>query len=175
MVMAGTAVAQFRTVDGVRTRYADRFGLPTVIARAAGSAFGIHLDERPLSWALDPGLGKCRRVERRVSVEVATDTTAEEMHSAIRANYLVWCTGVARPVSRPRPETSDRTGSPCQLLRPVALIKGCHEHIVPLATVEFLDERRPSRQLVISDACHCLSKEASPGHVSSVVDSKAFN
>ena len=58
-----------------------------------------------------------------------------------------------------------------QIATPVTLINGRHDPVVPLANVEFLDERLPHSRLVILDAGHFVWEEAPTEYASAILDS----
>jgi pimeloyl-ACP methyl ester carboxylesterase len=58
-----------------------------------------------------------------------------------------------------------------QIATPVTLINGRHDRVVPLANVEFLDQRLPSSRLVIVDAGHFVWEEAPAEYASIIIDS----
>jgi pimeloyl-ACP methyl ester carboxylesterase len=58
-----------------------------------------------------------------------------------------------------------------QITTPVTIINGRYDRVVPLANVEFLDERLPNSRVAIIDGGHFIWEEAPTEYASIVVDS----
>ena len=53
------------------------------------------------------------------------------------------------------------------------MISGRHDHVVPLANAEFLDERLPNSRLVVLDAGHFVWEETPTEYAAIVLDAVA--
>src|SRR5215468_6722577 len=150
--------------------------IASAIVGTGGAAVPIQLGEPLASWVLDPDLDKYRRMDPRVIVGVAMDTVAGGVPDEIRADYLACYDGdrfaeSMRYVRRYPEELPQLAELLPQIATPVTLINGRHDRVVPLANVEFLDERLPSSRLVIIDAGHFVLEEAPEEYASIILDS----
>ena len=58
-----------------------------------------------------------------------------------------------------------------RIARPVTIINGRHDTVVPVSNAEFLDERLPNSRLEIIDAGHFVWEEAPAEYASIILDS----
>src|SRR5262249_18965473 len=132
------------------------------------------------SWVLDPDFDKCRRMDPRAIVNTAVGTIAGGIPDDIRADYLACYAGdrfaeSMRYVRRYPEELPELAELLPQIATPVPLINGRHDRVVPLANVEFLDQRLPSSRLVIIDAGHFVWEESPAEYASIILDSITGN
>lgn len=57
-----------------------------------------------------------------------------------------------------------------QIATPVTLINGRHDRVVPVANVEFLDERLPNSRVELIDAGHFVWEEEPAKYASLIID-----
>jgi pimeloyl-ACP methyl ester carboxylesterase len=150
--------------------------IASVIVGTGGAAVPLQLGEPLASWVLDPDLDKYRRMDPRAIVGAAVDTIAGGVPDAIRADYLDCYDGdrfaeSMRYVRRYPEELPELAELLPQIATPVTLINGRHDPVVPLANVEFLDERLPNSRLVIIDAGHFVWEEAPAEYSAAILDS----
>jgi pimeloyl-ACP methyl ester carboxylesterase len=150
--------------------------IASVIVGTGGAAIPLELGEPLASWVLDPDLDKYRRMDPRAIVGAAMDTIAGGVPDDIRADYLACYDGdrfaeSMRYVRRYPEELPVLAELLPQITTPVTLINGRHDRVVPLANVEFLDERLPDSRLAIVDAGHFVWEEAPAEYASIVLDS----
>jgi pimeloyl-ACP methyl ester carboxylesterase len=150
--------------------------IASVIVGTGGAAVPLQLGEPLASWVLDPDLDKYRRMDPRAIVGAAMDTIAGGVPDDIRADYLACYDGdrfveSMRYVRRYPEELPVLAELLPQITTPVTLINGRHDRVVPLANVEFLDERLPNSRVVIVDAGHFVWEEAPAEYASIVLDS----
>ena len=69
----------------------------------------------------------------------------------------------------PRSYPCSRSSCP-SIKTPVTLINGRHDSVVPLANVEFLDERLPNSSVSILEANHFVWEEAPTEYAAVVLD-----
>jgi pimeloyl-ACP methyl ester carboxylesterase len=149
--------------------------IASVIVGTGGAAVPIQLGEPLASWVLDPDLDKYRRMDPRAIVGAALDTIAGGIPDDIRADYLDCYDGdrfaesmrYGRRYPEQLPELAELLP---QIETPVTLINGRHDRVVPLANVEFLDERLPNSRLAIIDAGHFVWEEAPTEYASIILD-----
>ena len=154
--------------------------IASVIVGTGGAAVPLELGEPLASWVLDPDLDKYRRMDPRAIVGAAMDTIAGGVPDDIRADYLACYDGERfvesmRYVRRYPEELPVLAELLPQITTPVTLINGRHDRVVPLANVEFLDERLPNSRLAIVDAGHFVWEEAPAEYASIVLDSITGN
>jgi pimeloyl-ACP methyl ester carboxylesterase len=150
--------------------------IASVIVGTGGAAVPLQLGEPLASWVLDPDLDKYRRMDPRAIVDTAVDTIAGGVPDEIRADYRACYDGdrfvesmrYARRYPQELPELAELLP---HIATPVTLINGRHDRVVPLANVEFLDERLPSSRVVIIDAGHFVWEEAPAEYAAAVLDS----
>ena len=136
----------------------------------------IQLGEPLASWVLDPDLDKYRRMDARAIVGAAIDTIAGGVADDVRADYLDCYAGnrfvesmlYVRRYPTELPELAELLP---QIETPVTLINGRTDRVVPLANVEFLDERLPNSRVAIIDAGHFVWEEAPSEYAAIVLDS----
>jgi pimeloyl-ACP methyl ester carboxylesterase len=150
--------------------------IASVIVGTGGAAVPIQLGEPLRSWVLDADLDKYRRMNPRVIVGAAVDTIVSGVADDIRADYLACYDGdrfveSMRYVRRYPEELPELAELLPQIATPVTLINGRHDRVVPLANVEFLQERLSSSRLVIVDAGHFVWEEAPAEYASIILDS----
>jgi len=152
--------------------------LASVIVGTGGAAIPLQLGEPLKSWVLDPDLDKYRRMDPRAIVNVAVDTIAGGVPDKIRADYLESYDGdrfaesmrYVRKYPEELPELAELLP---RITTPVTLVNGRHDRVVPLANVEFLDERLPNSRLRVIDAGHFVWEEAPAEYASIILDSIA--
>src|SRR3954447_1031796 len=150
-----------------------------VVVGTGGASVPIQLGEPLASWVLDPDLDKYRRMAPRAIVNVAVDTIAGGVPDEIRADYLDCYDGdrfveSMRYVRRYPEELPELAELLPRITTSVTLINGRHDPVVPLANVEFLDERLPNSRMVVIDAGHFVWEEAPADYASAVLESIAI-
>jgi pimeloyl-ACP methyl ester carboxylesterase len=165
----GTSAALFAAAE-----HPER--IASVIVGTGGAAVPLQLGEPLASWVLDPDLDKYRRMDPRAIVGAAMDTIAGGVPDDIRADYLASYDGdrfveSMRYVRRYPEELPVLAELLPHITTPVTLINGRHDRVVPLANVEFLDDRLPNTRLVIVDAGHFVWEEAPAEYASIILDS----
>jgi pimeloyl-ACP methyl ester carboxylesterase len=165
----GTSAALFAAAA-----YPDR--IASVIVGTGGAAVPIQLGEPLASWVLDPDLDRYRRMDPRAIVGAAVDTIAGGVPDDIRADYLACYDGdrfveSMRYVRRYPEELPALAELLPHITRPVTIINGRHDRVVPLSNAEFLDERLPTSRLVVIDAGHFVWEEAPEEYASTILDS----
>jgi pimeloyl-ACP methyl ester carboxylesterase len=150
--------------------------IASVIVGTGGTAVPLQLGEPLASWVLDPDLDKYRRMDPRAIVGAAVDTIAGGVPDDIRADYLDCYDGgrfaeSMRYVRRYPEELPVLAELLPHIAIPVTLINGRHDRVVPLANVEFLDERLPNSRLEVIDGGHFIWEEAPAEYASIVLDS----
>jgi pimeloyl-ACP methyl ester carboxylesterase len=150
--------------------------IASVIVGTGGAAVPLQLGEPLASWVLDPDLDKYRRMDPRAIVGAAVDTIAGGVPDDIRADYLDCYDGSRfaesmRYVRRYPEELPMLAELLPQIATSVTLINGSHDRVVPLANVEFLDERLPDSRLEVIDGGHFIWEEAPAEYASIVLDS----
>jgi pimeloyl-ACP methyl ester carboxylesterase len=165
----GTSAALFAAAE-----HPGRFA--SVIVGTGGAAVPLQLGEPLASWVLDPDLDKYRAMDPRALVGAALDTIAGGVPDNIRADYLA-CYDGQRFVDSMRYVRSYPEELPAlaellpEIRTPVTLINGRHDRVVPLANVEFLDERLPDSRVVVIDAGHFVWEEAQTQYASAILES----
>lgn len=154
--------------------------IASVIVGTGGAAVPIQLGEPLRSWVLDPDLEKYRKMDPRAIVNAAVDTIAGGVPDDIRADYLECYDGdrfveSMRYVRRYPDELPALAELLPQIATPVTIINGRHDHVVPVANAQFLDERLPTSRVVLIDAGHFIWEEAPTEYASSVLDSITGN
>ena len=147
-----------------------------VIVGTGGAAVPLQLGEPLASWVLDPDLEKYRRMDPRAIVNAAVDTIAGGIPDEVRADYLDCYDGdrfveSMRYVRRYPEELPQLAELLPEIRRPVTIINGLHDHVVPVANAEFLDARLPSSRVRLIDAGHFVWEEAPAEYASAVLDS----
>jgi pimeloyl-ACP methyl ester carboxylesterase len=150
--------------------------IASVIVGEGGAAVPLELGEPLRSWVLDPDLDKYRGMDPRAFVNAAADTVAGGVPDEIRADYLACYDGdrfveSMRYVRRYPQELPELAELLPEITTPVTIINGRHDRVVPLANVEFLDERLPNSRVVIIDAGHFVWEEAPAQYASAILDS----
>ena len=149
-----------------------------VIVGSGGAAVPLELGEPLKSRVLEPDLDKYRRMDPRASVAAAMDNNAAEVPDEIRADYLESYDGdryveSMRYVRRYPDELPELARLLPQITTPVTLVNGRHDRVVPLANVEFLDERLPHSRVVVIEGGHFVWEEAPAAYASTILDSIA--
>jgi pimeloyl-ACP methyl ester carboxylesterase len=167
----GTSAALFAAAA-----HPERFA--GLVVGTGGTAVPIELGEPLASWVLDPGLDKYRSMDPHVIVNAAVDTIAGGIPDDIRADYLACYEGdrfveSMRYVRRYPEELPVLAGLLPQITVPVTIVNGRDDRVVPLANAEFLDQRLPTRRLVIIDAGHFVWEEAPAQYASAILDAIA--
>ena len=165
----GTSAALFAAA-------ADPERIASVIVGTGGAAVPLELGEPLASWVLDPDLDKYRSMDPRAIVDVAVDTIAGGVPDAVRADYRDCYDGdrfveSMRYVRRYPEELPQLAELLPRITMPVTLVNGRHDPVVPLANVEYLDERLPNSRLVIIDAGHFVWEEAPTEYAAAILDS----
>ena len=150
--------------------------MASLIVGTGGAAVPLELGEPLVSWVLDPDLDKYREMDSRAIVDVAVDTIAGGVPDEVRADYRDCYDGdrfveSMRYVRRYPEELPQLAELLPQITTPVTLINGRHDPVVPLANVEFLDERLPHSRLVVLDAGHFVWEESPTEYASAILDS----
>jgi pimeloyl-ACP methyl ester carboxylesterase len=150
--------------------------IASVIVGTGGAAIPLQLGEPLRSWVLDPDLDKYRRMDPRAIVNAAVDTIAGGVPDDIRADYLDCYDGdrfveSMRYVRRYPQELPELAELLPQITRPVTIINGLHDRVVPVANAEFLHERLTNSRVVLIDAGHFVWEEAPAEYASAVLDS----
>jgi len=150
----------------------------SVIVGTGAAAVPLRLGEPLASWVLDPDLDKYRTMDPRVIVGAALDKIAGGIPDAVRADYLACYDGdrfveSMRYVRRYPEELPALAELLPRIARPVTIIQGRDDGVVPLANVEFLDERLPVSRAVIVDAGHFVWEEEPATYASVILDSIA--
>jgi pimeloyl-ACP methyl ester carboxylesterase len=167
----GTSAALFAAAE-----HAER--IASVIVGTGGAAVPLQLGEPLRSWVLDPDLERYRAMDPRAIVSAAVETIAGGIPDDVRADYLD-CYGGDRFVESMRyvrryPEELPALAELLpQITMPVTLVNGRHDRVVPLANVEFLDERLPRSRLEVIDAGHFVWEEAPAEYAAIILDSIA--
>jgi pimeloyl-ACP methyl ester carboxylesterase len=167
----GTSAALFAAADNPEL-------FASVIVGEGGAAVPLELGEPLKSWVLDPDLDKYRAMDPRAIVNVAADTVAGGLPDEIRADYLDCYDGdrfvesmrYVRAYPEELPQLAELLPG---IETPVTIINGRHDRVVPLANVEFLDERLPNSRVELMDAGHFVWEEAPADYASIVLDSIA--
>jgi pimeloyl-ACP methyl ester carboxylesterase len=147
----------------------------SVITGSGGAAVPLQLGEPLRSRVLDPDLDTWRRMDPRAIVGTSLDTIAGGIPDEIRADYLASYEGdryvesmrYVRTYPEELPELAELLP---QITTPVTLVNGRHDRVVPLANVEFLDERLPHSRLVVIDGGHFVWEEAPAEYASTILD-----
>jgi pimeloyl-ACP methyl ester carboxylesterase len=165
----GTSAALFAAAE-----HPERFA--TVVVGSGGTAIPLQLGEPLRSRVLDPDLDKYRRMDPRATVSVSIDKIEGGVPDEIRADYLDCYDGdryveSMRYVRRYPQELPELAELLPQIATPVTIINGRHDHVVPLANAEFLDERLLNSRLRIIDAGHFVWEEAPTEYASIILDS----
>jgi pimeloyl-ACP methyl ester carboxylesterase len=152
--------------------------IASLIVGEGGAAVPIELGEPLRSWVLDPDLDKYRRMDPHAIVNVAADSVAGGVSDKARADYLDCYDGdrfveSMRYVRRYPEELPELAELLPEIKTPVTIINGRHDPVVPLANVEFLDERLPNSRVVIIDAGHFVWEEAPAEYAAAVLDAIA--
>ncbi len=169
----GTAAALFAAAD-----HPER--IATLIVGEGGAAVPIQLGEPLASWVQDPDLDKYRQMDPRAIVNAAVDTIAGGVPDDVRNDYLECYDGdrfveSMRYVRRYPEELPVLAELLPEITTPVTLINGRNDPVVPLANVEFLDERLPRSRVEIIDAGHFVWEEAPTEYAAIVLDSITGN
>jgi pimeloyl-ACP methyl ester carboxylesterase len=146
-----------------------------VIVGTGGAAVPLQLGEPLKSWVLDPDLEKYRRMDPRAIVDAALGTIAGGVADEVAADYRDCYDGdrfveSMRYVRRYPEELSQLAELLPQIGTPVTLINGRSDRVVPLANVEFLDQRLPNSRVVIIDAGHFVWEEAPAEYASAILE-----
>lgn len=149
-----------------------------LIVGEGGAAVPIDLGDPLRSWVLEPSVDKYRGVDPHVFVNSAMDTIDGGVPDGIRADYLAAYEGDRFVESmryvRQYPEQLPALAELLpQIATPVTLINGRHDRVVPIANVEFLDERLPNSRVELIDAGHFVWEEQPAKYASIIVDSLA--
>ena len=151
-----------------------------MIVGSGGAAVPIQLGEPLASWVLDPDLEKYRKMDAGAIVDATLDAIAGGVADDIRADYLACYDGdrfaesmlYARKYPEELPALAELLP---QIARPVTIIAGSHDRVVPLVYAEFLDERLPTSRVVIVDAGHFVWEEAPTKYAAIILDSITGN
>jgi len=165
----GTSAALFAAADHPEQ-------IASVIVGAGGAAVPIQLGEPLASWVLDPDLEKYRKMDPRAIVGATLNTIAGGIPDDIRADYVACYDGdrfvesmrYARRYPQELPVLAELLP---QVARPVTIINGRHDRVVPPVNGEFLDERLPSSHLTVVDTGHFAWEEAPREYASIILDS----
>jgi pimeloyl-ACP methyl ester carboxylesterase len=150
--------------------------IASVIVGTGGAAVPLQLGDPLKSWVLDPDLDKYRAMDPRAIVNVAMETIAGGVPDESRADYLDCYDGdrfveSMRYVRRYPEELPKLAELLPRIDTRVTLVNGRRDRVVPLANVEFLDERLPNSQLFVIDAGHFVWEEAPAEYASIILES----
>jgi pimeloyl-ACP methyl ester carboxylesterase len=162
----GTSAALFAAAA-----HPDRFASVTI--GTGGAAVPLQLGEPLRSWVLDPDLDAYRRIDPHVIVETAMGTIAGGVADDVRADYLACYEGdrfveSMRYVRRYPEELPQLAALLPAIAKPVTIINGRHDRVVPVANAEFLDERLPNSRVRLIDAGHFVWEEE-PAEYASII------
>jgi pimeloyl-ACP methyl ester carboxylesterase len=165
MTTTATFETRFRSVDGVRIRYAEggRPDGPTVLLT---SPWPESVYAFASIWDSLADRGRL----------FAADTVASGIPDEIRDDYRECYDGerfvqsmlFARRYPEQLPELAELLPS---IETPVTILCGRHDRVVPLANAEFLDARLPSSNLQVIDAGHFVWEEEPAQYGSAVLES----
>jgi pimeloyl-ACP methyl ester carboxylesterase len=149
--------------------------IASVIVGEGGAAVPLQLGEPLASWVTDPDLDKYRQMDPRAIVNAAVDGIAGGVPDDVRNDYLDCYDGdrfveSMRYVRRYPEELPVLAGLLPTITTPVTIINGRHDRVVPLANVEFLDQRLPHSSVAIIDANHFVWEEAPTEYAAIVLD-----
>lgn len=150
-----------------------------LIVGGGGAAVPIQLGEPLASWVLDPDFDKFRALDPGAVVGAALDAHAGNVPADIRADYLASYAGdrfaesmrYVREYPQELPELAELLAG---IATPVTIISCRHDHVVPLANGEFLDQRLPNSRVVVLDAGHFVWEEAPEAYARIIRDSIAL-
>jgi pimeloyl-ACP methyl ester carboxylesterase len=139
--------------------------IASLIVGEGGAAVPLQLGEPLASWVTDPDLDKYRQMDPRAIVNAAVDGIAGRVPDEIRNDYLDCYDGdrfveSMRYVRRYPEELPVLAELLTTITTPVTLINGRRDSVVPVANVEFLDERLPNSRVEIIEASHFVWEEA---------------
>jgi pimeloyl-ACP methyl ester carboxylesterase len=149
--------------------------IASVIVGEGGAAVPLQLGEPLASWVTDFDLDKYRQMDPRAIVNAAVDGIAGAVPDEIRNDYLDCYDGdrfveSMRYVRRYPEELPVLAELLPGITTPVTIINGRHDSVVPLANVEFLDERLPESTVAIIDANHFVWEEAPTEYAAIVLE-----
>jgi pimeloyl-ACP methyl ester carboxylesterase len=149
--------------------------IASVIVGEGGAAVPLQLGEPLASWVTDPDLDKYRQMDPRAIVNAAVDGIAGGVPDDVRNDYLDCYDGdrfveSMRYVRRYPEELPVLAGLLPTITTPVTIINGRHDRVVPIANVEFLDQRLPHSSVAIIDANHFVWEEAPTEYAAIVLD-----
>jgi pimeloyl-ACP methyl ester carboxylesterase len=164
----GTAAALFTAAE-----HPER--VAGLVVGAGGTAVPLQLGEPLASWVLDPDLDKYRSIDPHAVVDAAIDAHAENVPESIRADYRASYEGdrfveSMRYVRRYPDELPVLATLLPQIQTPVTVVASRHDHVVPIANAEFLDQRLPASRLVVVDAGHFVWEENPAAYASIILD-----
>ena len=148
----------------------------SIITGSGGAAVPLELGEPLWSRVLDPDLETWRGMDPRETVGTSLDTIAGGIPDEIRADYLASYAGDRYVESmryvRAYPEELPELATLLpQINTPVMLVNGGHDRVVPLANIEFLNERLPHSRMVVLDTGHFAWEEAPADYAATILDS----
>ena len=148
----------------------------SIITGSGGAAVPLELGEPLRSRVLDPDLETWRGMDPRETVGTSLDTIAGGIPDEIRADYLASYAGDRYVESmryvRAYPEELPELATLLpQINTPVMLVNGGHDRVVPLANIEFLNERLPHSRMVVLDTGHFAWEEAPADYAATILDS----
>jgi pimeloyl-ACP methyl ester carboxylesterase len=149
--------------------------IASLIIGSGGAAIPLQLGEPLKSLVLDPDLEKYRSVEPRTTVDTALSSITGGVSEAARADYLASYEGdryveSMRYVRRYPEELPALAKLLPTITTPVTLINGGHDRVVPLANVEFLNERLPTSRIVVLDTGHFAWEEAPEEYAAAILE-----
>jgi pimeloyl-ACP methyl ester carboxylesterase len=147
-----------------------------LVVGTGGAAVPVDLGEPLRSWVLEPDLDKYRAIDPAVFVNTAADTIAGGIPDEIRADYLDCYAGDRFVESmryvRAYPEELPALAELLpEIARPVTIVNGRHDRVVPVSNAEYLRDRLPNSRLVLLDAGHFVWEEAPAEYASIILDS----
>jgi pimeloyl-ACP methyl ester carboxylesterase len=146
----------------------------SVVVGSGGAAVPLELGEPLRSRVLDPDIDRYRKMDPRAIIDAIVDKIAASIPDDIRADYRDCYDGDRYVESmryvRAYPEQLPELAALLpQIHTPVTLVNGRKDPVVPLANVEFLDERLPNSRMVVIDAAHFAWEEAPEEYASAVI------
>jgi pimeloyl-ACP methyl ester carboxylesterase len=150
--------------------------IASVVVGSGGAAVPLQLGEPLRSRVMDPDLEKWREMDPREIVGTSLDTIAGGISREIREEYLACYEGdryveSMRYVRRYPDELPALADLLPEITTPVTIINGQHDRVIPLANVDFLDERLPNSRVVLINAGHFVWEEAPNEYAEAVISS----
>ena len=164
----GTAAALFAAAEHPEQ-------IAGLVVGAGATAVPLQLGEPLKSWVLDPDLDTYRQLDPHAVVNAAMNTHAGRVPDDIRADYLASYGGdrfveSMRYVRRYPQELPELAELLAYISTPVTVIGSTHDHVVPLANAEFLNQRLPNSRLVVLNSGHFAWEETPTEYAATILD-----